>query len=56
MPHLPLLPGAGAPHHPSRRAWLRGAAAAGLGALAPLAGLSLAGAATPGGPRLVLMI
>ena len=47
-------------HHPvpriARRAWLRATAAAGLGALAPWAGLSLAGAATPGGPRLVLMI
>jgi uncharacterized protein (DUF1501 family) len=39
-----------------RRNWLRAAAATGLGALAPWAGLSLAGAATPGGPRLVLMI
>lgn len=56
MPHLPFLPSPGARHRPDRRHWLRGAAAAGLGALAPLAGLSLAGAATPGGPRLVLMI
>ena len=39
-----------------RRAWLRATAAGGLGLLAPWAGLSLAGAATPGGPRLVLMI
>ena len=39
-----------------RRALLRAAAATGLGALAPLAGLSLAGAAKPGGPRLVLVI
>lgn len=37
-----------------RRALLRGAL--GLGALAPLAGLSLAGTATPASPRLVLMI
>ncbi|OYU86201.1 MAG: hypothetical protein CFE45_25120, partial [Burkholderiales bacterium PBB5] len=37
-----------------RRALLRGAL--GLGALAPLAGLSLAGTAKPGSPRLVLMI
>jgi uncharacterized protein (DUF1501 family) len=37
-----------------RRALLRGAL--GLGALAPLAGLSLAGSATPGSPRLVLMV
>ena len=37
-----------------RRALLR--AALGFGALAPLAGLSLAGQATPGGPRLVLML
>ena len=37
-----------------RRQWLRGLAAAGLGA--PLAGLSLAGAARPGGPRLVLVL
>jgi uncharacterized protein (DUF1501 family) len=41
---------------PRRRSLLRGAAALGLGALAPLAGLSLAGAARPGGPRLVLVI
>ena len=39
-------------HHPGRRRWLRGMAAAGMG----LAGLSLAGAATPGGPRLVLVL
>ena len=37
-----------------RRALLQ--AALGLGALAPLAGLSLAGQAAPGGPRLVLML
>ena len=42
--------------HPSRRHWLRTAAAGGVAALAPWAGLSLAGTATPGGPRLVLMI
>ncbi len=39
---------------PRRRALLQ--AALGLGALAPLAGLSLAGQAAPGSPRLVLMI
>ena len=44
------------PTHPNRRAWLRSAAAGGMAALAPWAGLSLAGTATPGGPRLVLMI
>jgi len=43
-------------HRIDRRAWLRAASATGMGALAPWAGLSLAGAATPGGPRLVLMI
>ncbi len=49
MPHThPTLPG--------RRQLLRSAAAAGLGVLAPMAGLSLAGAAKPGGPRLVLVI
>ena len=42
--------------HTARRSWLRAAAATSLGLLAPWAGLSLAGAATPGGPRLVLMI
>ena len=39
-----------------RRQWLRSLAAAGLGLAAPLAGLSLAGAAKPGGPRLVLVL
>jgi uncharacterized protein (DUF1501 family) len=39
---------------PRRRALLQ--AALGLGALAPFAGLSLAGQAAPGSPRLVLMI
>ena len=56
MRPLPFLPVPGHRHRPGRRTWLRGAAASGLGALVPLAGLSLAGAATPGGPRLVLMI
>ena len=45
---VPLLSG--------RRRWLQGLAAAGLGLAGPLAGLSLAGAATPGGPRLVLVL
>ena len=40
----------------SRRQWLRALAATGLGVAAPLAGLSLAGAAKPGGPRLVLVL
>jgi len=39
-----------------RRTWLQGAGALALGAVAPLAGLGLAGAATPGGPRLVLVL
>ena len=39
-----------------RRQWLRALAAASLGVAAPLAGLSLAGAAKPGGPRLVLVL
>ena len=39
-----------------RRQWLRALAATGLGVAAPLAGLSLAGAARPGGPRLVLVL
>ena len=39
-----------------RRQWLRALAASGLGLAAPLAGLSLAGAAKPGGPRLVLVL
>jgi len=41
--------------HPLRRRTLL-RAALGLGALAPLGGLSLAGQAAPGGPRLVLML
>ena len=40
----------------NRRQWLRALAATGLGVAAPLAGLSLAGAAKPGGPRLVLVL
>ena len=40
----------------SRRQWLRALAATGLGVAASLAGLSLAGAAKPGGPRLVLVL
>ena len=48
MPSTPLLL--------ARRRWLRGLAARGLGLAAPLAGLSLAGAAKPGGPRLVLVL
>ena len=40
----------------TRRQWLHALAAAGLGVAAPLAGLSLAGAAKPGGPRLVLVL
>ena len=44
------------PPHAGRRRWLRGVAAAGLGLAGPLAGLSLAGAATPGGARLVLVL
>ena len=48
MPSTPLLL--------ARRRWLRGLAASGLGLAAPLAGLSLAGAAKPGGPRLVLVL
>jgi len=50
---MPTLP---QPPHLDRRQWLRGASAIGLGAVAPLAGLSLAGAAQAGGPRLVLVI
>ena len=42
--------------HHSRRRLLQAGAAASLGLLAPLAGLRLAGAAVPGGPRLVLVI
>lgn len=42
--------------HPGRRRWLRGLAAAGQGLAGPMAGLSLAGATTPGGPRLVLVL
>lgn len=53
MPAMPKLP---LPPHLHRRQWLRGASAIGLGALAPLAGLSLAGAAQADGPRLVLVI
>ena len=47
------------PHLTHRRSLLQAGAAAGLGLLAPLAGLQLvnaAGAAVPGGPRLVLVI
>ena len=47
------------PHLPRRRSLLQAGAAAGLGLLAPLAGLQLvnaAGTAVPGGPRLVLVI
>ena len=44
------------PHPTRRRSLLQAGTAAGLGLLAPLAGLHLAGAATPGGPRLVLVI
>jgi uncharacterized protein (DUF1501 family) len=39
-----------------RRSLLQASAAAGLGVAAPWAGLGLAGAATAGGPRLVLVI
>jgi len=60
MPPIPLRR---PPLSPHRRAWLRqglhGAAALALAGLAPpgpFSGLSLAGAATPGGPRLVLVI
>ena len=47
------------PHLTRRRSLLQAGTAAGLGLLAPLAGLQLvnaAGAAVPGGPRLVLVI
>ena len=47
------------PHLTHRRSLMQAGAAAGLGLLAPLAGLQLvnaAGAAVPGGPRLVLVI
>ena len=57
MPNTPLMR-AHPPQAPRlhRRQLLRGAAALGLGGWAPLAGLSLAGAAQAGGPRLVLVI
>ena len=50
------MPRSSPPLLAGRRRWLQGLAGAGLGLAAPLAGLSLAGAAVPGGPRVVLVL